>query len=72
MVKTKTVGADLGLDTDGFNTWISLDENISLINQNGNQVLPSGIENIKQHLADVDKIPLQVQMLCDVDARTTE
>lgn len=59
MVKTKTVGADLGLDTDGFNTWISLKgDDLGIINVDGNEVLPSGIESIKKHLADIDKIPL--------------
>ena len=72
MLKTKTVGADLGMDTD-FNAWISLkDDDLGRINRDGNEVLPTGIENIKKHLEHVDKIPLQVQMFCDVDARTTE
>ena len=73
MLRTKTIGADLGLDTD-FNAWISLKEDIDLgrVNRDGNEVLPSGIENIKKHLEEVDTIPLQVQMFSDVDARSTE
>lgn len=61
MLKTKTVGADLGMDTD-FNEWISLkdDDSIDRINRDGKKVLPSGIQEIKEHLADTDKIPLQV------------
>jgi len=60
MLNTKTVGADLGMDTDLFNAWISLkyDDFGSRINRDGNEVLPSGIDNIRKHLADVDKIPL--------------
>ena len=72
MLKTKTVGADLGMDTD-FNAWISLkDDDHGRINRDGKEVLPSGVDGIKRHLKEIDKIPLQVQMFCDVDARTTE
>ena len=73
MLKTKTVGADLGIDSEGFNAWISLkDDDLGRINRDGNEVLPTGIKNIRAHLEKVDKIPLQVQMFCDVDARSTE
>ena len=72
MLKTKTVGADLGMDTD-FNEWISLkDGDFDRTNRDGKKVLPSGIKEIKEHLAETDKIPLQVQMFCDVTAATTE
>ena len=62
------------MDTDLFNSWISLKEDDfrSRINRDGNEVLPSGINSIRKHLAEIDKIPLQVQLFCDVDARTTE
>lgn len=74
MLRTKSIGADLGMDTD-FNAWISHKEDdrlfIDRINENGQEVLPTGIEAIKNHLAEVDKIPLQVQMFCDVNSSTT-
>jgi len=72
MLRTKIVGADLGMEHE-FNAWISMkDEDLGLRNRDGMVVLPTGIENIRKHLATTDKIPLQVQMFCDVDARTTE
>ena len=59
MLKTKTVGADLGFETDNFNAWISLkDDDLGRINRDGNEVLPTGIKNIRAHLENVDKIPL--------------
>lgn len=72
MLKTKTVAADLGMEIDLFNAWISLKDEDRRINRDGNEVLPAGIDNIREHLAKVDKIPLQVQLFCDADYRTTE
>ena len=76
LISTKTVGADLGIDNTDFNAWISLRDDVTevyeRINRDGNQVLPSGIESIKKHLAEIDKIPLQVQMFLHAEAKTTE
>jgi len=39
---------------------------------NGNRVMPCGIEKVKDHLRDIDKIQLQVPLFCDVTEKTTE
>lgn len=38
----------------------------------GNRVMPCGIEKVKDHLRDIDKIQLQVPLFCDVTEKTTE
>ena len=75
VLETKSLAYELGLDND-WNSWISLSENPSeltkRINMNGNNVLPCGIEKVKDHLRDIDKIPLQVPLFCDVTEKATE
>jgi magnesium-transporting ATPase (P-type) len=65
---TKIIGDDLGLDID-WNSCISLSSNSAFsafINSMGMRVLPSGIEEIAQHLAaKVDDVPLLVSMFSD-------
>ena len=36
------------------------------------EVLPCGIEAVKKHIKDIDLIPLQVPMFCDVTEKATE
>jgi len=65
---TKIIGDDLGLDID-WNSCISLSSNSAFsafINSMGMRVLPSGIKEISQHLAEkVDNVPLLVSMFSD-------
>lgn len=65
----------MGIDTD-WNAWISLaDEPSDLtmrINVDGNNVLPCGINMIREHIKTIDTIPLQVPMFCDVTEKNTE
>lgn len=60
-METKTLAKELGIDSD-WNAWISLADNPSeltkLINEDGHLILPYGINGIKKHLIEVDKIPL--------------
>lgn len=61
-VKTKVVGSLLGLETE-WNTLISLaPSELSIKNLVGNVVLPSGIEDIRRHIKEVDNVPLQVSL----------
>lgn len=61
MLETKSFAKDLGIDSE-WNAWISLAESPSeftkLVNEDGHLILPYGIEGIKKHIRDVDKIPL--------------
>ena len=61
VLETKALAKDLGIDSD-WNAWISLAENPSdftkLYNEDGHLILPFGIEGIKKHIKEVDKIPL--------------
>lgn len=74
VLETKSLAKELGIDSD-WNAWISLAENPSdftkLYNEDGHLILPYGIEGIKKHIQEVDKIPLQVPMFCDSTAETT-
>ncbi|GFE53094.1 hypothetical protein protein [Babesia ovis] len=70
--QTRVMGAHLGLETS-WNSMISLDdsERSTYINQEGNVVLPSGIENIKRHIEEVDDIPLQVSLFANCNTKNT-
>ena len=61
VVETKSFARELGIDSD-WNAWISLAEmhegEENMVNMDGHEVLPQGIEGIKKHLNDIDKIPL--------------
>jgi hypothetical protein len=74
VVETKSLAKELGIDSD-WNAWISLAEmhegEEEMVNLDGHQVLPRGIEGIRTHLAKYDKIPLQVPMFCFSTAETT-
>ncbi|AFZ79377.1 hypothetical protein BEWA_022250 [Theileria equi strain WA] len=60
--KTRIFGSLLGLETS-WNSMISLSaSDKTFINQEGRMVLPNGIENIRQHIEEVDDIPLQVSL----------
>jgi len=71
--RTRTIGSQLGLET-GWNCLISLEpkpvEKV-LKNQMGRVVLPSGIDEIKEHVATVDNVPLLVSMFSRATPRTT-
>ena len=75
VLETKSLAQELGIDSD-WNAWISLSENPSAltqrINRDGHQVLPCGIQKVKEHVANVDQIPLQLQMFCEVTEKETE
>lgn len=51
---TKKLGSMLGLETN-WNCMMSLSESrtATLVNRDGNVVLPSGIENIRKHINEV-------------------
>ncbi|GIX60856.1 uncharacterized protein BcabD6B2_02910 [Babesia caballi] len=70
--QTRVMGAHLGLETS-WNSMISLanSERSTHINQEGNVVLPSGIENIKRHIEEVDDIPLQVSLFANCNPGNT-
>lgn len=74
VLETKSLAKELGIDCD-WNAWISLSEYPSeftkLINMDGHLILPFGIQGIRKHIEEVDKIPLQVPMFCDTTAETT-
>lgn len=74
VVETKSLARELGIDSD-WNAWISLAEmhegEENMVNMDGHEVLPQGIEGIKKHLNDIDKIPLQVPLFCFSTAETT-
>ena len=74
VLETKSLAKELGIDCD-WNAWISLSEIPSeftkLINMDGHLILPFGIQGIRKHIEEVDKIPLQVPMFCDSTAETT-
>lgn len=61
VLETKSLAKELGIDSD-WNAWISLAEIPSdftvLCNQDGHLILPYGINGIKKHIEEVDKIPL--------------
>jgi len=61
LLETKSLAYELGIEND-WNSWISLSEEPSRwtqrINQDGNKVLPCGIEKVKEHIEKTDKIPL--------------
>lgn len=73
VLETKSFAKELGIDSE-WNAWISLSENPSdftkLYNEDGHLILPYGIEGIKKHISEVDKIPLQVPMFCDSTSET--
>eukprot|EP01054_Gregarina_sp_Poly1_P007868 Gregarina_sp_Poly_1__7867@NODE_446_length_8330_cov_67_406269_g364_i0_p1_GENE_NODE_446_length_8330_cov_67_406269_g364_i0NODE_446_length_8330_cov_67_406269_g364_i0_p1_ORF_typecomplete_len1023_score141_55Hydrolase/PF00702_26/2_7e05COX15CtaA/PF02628_15/0_058_NODE_446_length_8330_cov_67_406269_g364_i035906658 len=71
--QTRTLGSILGLET-GWNSLISLEESDKeavYINQDGNEVLPAGVPNIKKHLKEVDDIPLLVSLYANSTSPTT-
>ncbi|KAK1932835.1 hypothetical protein X943_001009 [Babesia divergens] len=70
--QTRVIGAHLGLETS-WNSMISLSNSArsTYINQEGNVVLPSGIENIKRHIEEVDDIPLQVSLFANCSPGNT-
>jgi len=57
VLETKSLAQELGIDVD-WNAWISLSDDPSQltlrINQDGNQVLPCGIEKVEEHLSKID------------------
>ena len=63
------------MDTE-WNAWISVSDNPSqltqIINQDGMEILPCGIEAVKKHIKEIDLIPLQVPMFCEVTEKATE
>lgn len=64
IISTRHLGSVLGLET-GWNSVVSLEESDKdaiFVNQEGNEVLPAGIEKIKKHLKDIDDIPLLVSL----------
>lgn len=65
-VRTKAVGSLLGLETD-WNCLISLapTHHGGVKNVVGNVVIPSGIEDIRRHIKEVDNVPLQVSLFSD-------
>lgn len=66
-LETKAFGDDLGLDTT-WNSCISLSKQIARqhINIVGATILPTGIDQVKQHLeSGIDTVPLQVSMFSD-------
>ena len=68
LLHTKIIGDDLGLDID-WNSCISLSSTSpfsAFINSMGMRVLPSGIDQISNHLAEkIDDVPLLVSMFSD-------
>lgn len=63
--KTKAVGNLLGLET-GWNCLISLfPSHHGVKNVVGKIVVPSGIEDIRRHIKEVDTVPLQVSLYSD-------
>ena len=74
VIETKSLAKELGIDSD-WNALISLAEIPSsynkIVNEDGHLILPYGIEGIKKHILEVDKIPLQVPMFCDATSETT-
>eukprot|EP00916_Digyalum_oweni_P010839 GHVL01018014.1.p1 GENE.GHVL01018014.1~~GHVL01018014.1.p1 ORF type:complete len:664 (-),score=104.79 GHVL01018014.1:1115-3106(-) len=60
--KTRAVGNILGLET-GWNCQLNLKScEYEKRNLDGRVILPSGIEAIKEHIKDVDSVPLQVSL----------
>lgn len=60
--RTRTLGAQLGLET-GWNCLISLEASKKdFKNMMGQVVLPSGIPNIRKHTKEVDNVPLLVSL----------
>ncbi|CAE8604612.1 unnamed protein product, partial [Polarella glacialis] len=59
--RTRTLGAQLGLET-GWNSIISLEKAVDVRNMMGQVILPSGITNIRQHIKEVDNVPLLVSL----------
>eukprot|EP00933_Yihiella_yeosuensis_P044418 TRINITY_DN3953_c2_g1_i1.p1 TRINITY_DN3953_c2_g1~~TRINITY_DN3953_c2_g1_i1.p1 ORF type:complete len:938 (-),score=147.63 TRINITY_DN3953_c2_g1_i1:116-2929(-) len=60
--RTRTLGAQLGLETD-WNCLISLEPAAREVkNMMGQVVLPSGIANIRRHAKEVDNVPLLVSL----------
>jgi len=60
--RTRTLGAQLGLET-GWNCLISLEPaKCEVKNMMGQVVLPSGISNIRRHTKEVDNVPLLVSL----------
>eukprot|EP00762_Andalucia_godoyi_P003620 ANDGO_00743.mRNA.1 hypothetical protein len=65
--RTKSFGAKLGLETD-WNSCISLEPHkdaVSLDLSDLKAHLPHGIPSIRDHLQDVDDVPLLVSLFCD-------
>ncbi|CRG97208.1 conserved Plasmodium membrane protein, unknown function [Plasmodium gallinaceum] len=62
-INTRNIANLLGMETN-WNTSISLsfNEKPSFINRDGKVVIPSGINNIKRHIEEVDDIPLRVSL----------
>ncbi|KNC37910.1 hypothetical protein PFLG_02860 [Plasmodium falciparum RAJ116] len=58
-INTRNVANLLGMETN-WNTSISLSLNDNFKNRDGKVVIPSGINNIKTHIKEVDDIPLRV------------
>lgn len=73
--ETKQLAHELGLNCE-WNSWISLSDKPSeytkRVNRNGLQILPCGIKDIKEHLKEIDNIPLQVSSFCDVNWETSK
>ena len=63
VVETKSLAKELGIDSD-WNAWISLAEmhegEENMVNMDGHEVLPQGIEGIRKHLNDIDKSKLDL------------
>ncbi|PFH35031.1 hypothetical protein BESB_059180 [Besnoitia besnoiti] len=73
--RTRALGAAFGLET-GWNCIISLQPSAtgdtSYVNMDGKIVLPSGIAAIRQHVREVDNVPLQVSLFCNATPDTVQ
>ncbi|CBZ54129.1 conserved hypothetical protein [Neospora caninum Liverpool] len=72
--RTRALGAAFGLET-GWNCIISLQPSSAgdtYVNMDGKIVLPSGITAIRQHVEEVDNVPLQVSLFCNSTPDTVQ
>jgi hypothetical protein len=63
--KTKAFGAKLGVEVD-WNCCVSLkDEGVELDVEDLNAKLPHGIDSIRDHVKNIDDVPLRVSLFSD-------